>query len=87
MIMMGVLLFNTVFGVSQDHETLFVLEYEVTLVQILYEPSAMYCLSMEAHLLFIASDWHFLTAISAAAGLRDLPVLQRDHLSWAPDSL
>lgn len=78
--MMGVLLFNTVFGVSQDHETHFVLEYEVTLVQILYEPSAMYCLSMEAHLLFIA-------AISAAAGLRDLPVLQRDHLSCAPDSL
>lgn len=83
--MRGVLLFNTVFAVSQDHETLFVLKYEVTLVQILYEPSAMYCSSMEAHLLFIASDWHFLTAITA--GLRDLPVLQRDPLSWAPDSL
>lgn len=85
--MMGVLLFNTVFEVSQDHETFFALECELTLVQILYKLSAMYCLSLEAHLLFIASDCHFLTAVSAIAGLRDLPVLQRDHWSHAPDSL
>lgn len=85
--MMGVLIFNTVFGVSQDHETVFVLECELTLVQILYKLSTMYCLSLEAHLLFIASDCHFLTTVSAAAGLRDLPVLQRDHWSQATDSL